>query len=95
MTMQKFQLSRRKFLTSATLGMSALALSGCDALDSLSNSDNAVRNFIEGANSLTYRVQRLLRDARRWRRSFRKATSASRNGRTASRLPTRRFTRGC
>jgi DMSO/TMAO reductase YedYZ molybdopterin-dependent catalytic subunit len=60
MIMQKFQLSRRKFLTSATLGVSGLALSGCDALDSLGNSDNAVRNLMEGANNLTYRVQRLL-----------------------------------
>jgi DMSO/TMAO reductase YedYZ molybdopterin-dependent catalytic subunit len=58
--MQKFQLSRRKFLTSATVGISGIALSGCDALDGLSNSDNAVRNFLEGANSLTYRAQRLL-----------------------------------
>ncbi|MCV3241364.1 molybdopterin-binding protein [Mesorhizobium sp. ZC-5] len=58
--MQKFQLSRRKFLTSAALGASGLALSGCDAFDSVSNSDSAVRQILEGANGLTYRAQRLL-----------------------------------
>jgi DMSO/TMAO reductase YedYZ molybdopterin-dependent catalytic subunit len=58
--MQEFQLSRRKFLTCATLGVSGLALSGCDLLDSLGNQDNTVRNFMEGANSLTYRAQRLM-----------------------------------
>jgi DMSO/TMAO reductase YedYZ molybdopterin-dependent catalytic subunit len=60
MTMQKFRINRRSFLTSAALGGSALALGGCDAFDSLSNPDNRVRNFLEGANDLTYRVQRLL-----------------------------------
>ena len=58
--MQKFQLSRRKFLATAALGASSLALSGCDAFDGISNSDSAVRQFLEGANGLTYRAQRLL-----------------------------------
>lgn len=63
--MPKFQLSRRGFLTSAALGASGLALSGCDAFDGLSNPDSKVRKFLEGANGLTYRAQRLLigRDA--------------------------------
>ncbi len=30
----KFQISRRKFLTAASLGLSGIALSGCDAFDS-------------------------------------------------------------
>jgi DMSO/TMAO reductase YedYZ molybdopterin-dependent catalytic subunit len=60
MIMPNFRINRRSFLTSATLGASSLALSGCDAFDSLSQPDNGVRNFLEGANSLTYRVQRLL-----------------------------------
>ena len=37
-----------------------MMLSGCDVFDSLSNPDNGLRNFFEGANNLTYRVQRLL-----------------------------------
>jgi DMSO/TMAO reductase YedYZ molybdopterin-dependent catalytic subunit len=58
--MRKFQLSRRKFLTTAAIGASGLALSGCDAFDSVSSPDSAVRQFLEGANGLTYRAQPLL-----------------------------------
>jgi DMSO/TMAO reductase YedYZ molybdopterin-dependent catalytic subunit len=63
--MKKFQLSRRKFLTSAALGASGFVLSGCDAFDGVSNPDSSVRKFLGGANDLTYRAQRLLigRDA--------------------------------
>jgi DMSO/TMAO reductase YedYZ molybdopterin-dependent catalytic subunit len=62
--MPKFMISRRKFLTASTLG-AGLLTAGCDALDFLGDSDNPVRNVLEGANDLTYRVQRLLagRDA--------------------------------
>ena len=59
--MPKFQINRRKFLDRGGARRSGLALSGCDAFDGLGNRDNAVRKFIEGANNLTYRVQRLLR----------------------------------
>ncbi|MGF7006780.1 molybdopterin-binding protein [Aminobacter sp. BE322] len=58
--MQNFQLARRRFLTAASLGLSGLALSGCDAFDFLQDRDDRVRNFLEGANDLTYRAQRLL-----------------------------------
>lgn len=58
--MPKFQLNRRRFLTAATLGASTVALSGCDAFDFLADRDNGVRNVLEGANGLTYRVQRML-----------------------------------
>jgi DMSO/TMAO reductase YedYZ molybdopterin-dependent catalytic subunit len=58
--MSKFQLNRRKFLTNAGLGASALSLAGCDILDSLNEGDGAARNFVEKANNLTYRVQRLI-----------------------------------
>jgi len=58
--MKKFQISRRGFLTSAALGASGLALSGCDAFDSLSSTDSKIRDVLEGANNLTYRVQRVL-----------------------------------
>ncbi len=57
--MAKFKLSRRGFLTSATIGASGVALSGCDWFDS-SLQDDRVRDFIAGANHLTYRAQRFL-----------------------------------
>ena len=62
--MPKFKISRRKFLTASTLG-AGLFTSGCDAFDFLGDSDDPVRNVLESANDLTYRVQRLLagRDA--------------------------------
>jgi DMSO/TMAO reductase YedYZ molybdopterin-dependent catalytic subunit len=58
--MAKFQLTRRRFLTAASLGISGVALSGCDAFDFLQDRDNGVRNFLEGTNDLTYRAQRLI-----------------------------------
>ena len=63
--MAKFQISRRKFLTRAGLGVSGIMLSGCDAFDSQLGMGDGLRNFLESANSLTYRMQRLLagRDA--------------------------------
>ncbi len=62
--MPKFMISRRKFLTASTVG-AGLFTAGCDAFDFLGDSDNPVRNVLESANDLTYRVQRLLagRDA--------------------------------
>ncbi|MBA3448727.1 MAG: molybdopterin-dependent oxidoreductase [Pseudaminobacter sp.] len=57
--MAKFHISRRRFLTAASVGASGLALSGCEVFDGLER-DGALRNVMEGANSLTYRVQRLL-----------------------------------
>lgn len=58
--MPKFELTRRTFLSSATVAASGLLLSGCDAFDGLSDPENRVRHVLEGANDLTYRVQRLL-----------------------------------
>jgi DMSO/TMAO reductase YedYZ molybdopterin-dependent catalytic subunit len=62
--MPKFMISRRKFLTASVVG-AGLVTSGCDAFDFLGDSDDPVRNVLERANDLTYRVQRLLagRDA--------------------------------
>ena len=58
--MTKFKINRRSFITSAAVGGSGMMLSGCDVFDNLSNPDNGLRNLFEGANNLTYRVQRLL-----------------------------------
>ena len=56
--MAKLEISRRRFLTGATVATAALPLSGC--FDAAGRKDSAVRNVLEIANSLTYRVQRLL-----------------------------------
>jgi DMSO/TMAO reductase YedYZ molybdopterin-dependent catalytic subunit len=63
--MTKFQISRRKFLTTAGVGASGLLLGGCDAFDSHLGMGDGLRSFLEGANDLTHRAQRLLagRDA--------------------------------
>ena len=53
------KLSRRA-LIGGGIATSTIALAGCDTFDSLSTSDNSVRNVLERANSLTYRAQRLL-----------------------------------
>jgi len=58
--MAAFRINRRSFLTSAALGVSGIALSGCDAFDPVSDTDSRVRHVLERANDLTYRVQRLL-----------------------------------
>jgi DMSO/TMAO reductase YedYZ molybdopterin-dependent catalytic subunit len=57
--MPKFMISRRIFLTASTV-TAGLFTSGCDAFDFLGDGDNSVRNVLESANDLTYRVQRLL-----------------------------------
>ena len=63
--MQKFPISRRNSSPPPAVGGSGLALSGCDVFDCLATATTRLRNFMESANGLTYRVQRLLagRDA--------------------------------
>jgi DMSO/TMAO reductase YedYZ molybdopterin-dependent catalytic subunit len=63
--MSGFALNRRRFLAGASVGTASLALGGCDAFDSYLSSDSKVRQTLERANDLSYRVQRLLqgRDA--------------------------------
>lgn len=56
----RINLGRRRFLTAASVGISGLALTGCDAFDSLLIGDHAVRQTLEKANNLTYRVHRML-----------------------------------
>lgn len=63
-------IARRRFLTSATVGATGLALTGCDAFDRLSNRDDAVRAVLEKANLLTYRVQRMLNGGHRLAQEF-------------------------
>lgn len=55
--MTRLTLSRRRFLTGATVAATA-PLAGC--FDSLGDRQSAVRGVLETANSLTYRVQRML-----------------------------------
>ncbi|WEX09748.1 molybdopterin-binding protein [Chelativorans sp. AA-79] len=67
--MKKPILSRRALLGMGATGASSL-LTGCDALDFLGDRDNEVRNALERANGLTYRVQRLLVGADRLAREY-------------------------
>jgi len=53
-------ISRRGLLRGASVAASSIALTGCDAFDFLADRNSRVRNVLESANSLTYRVQRLL-----------------------------------
>jgi DMSO/TMAO reductase YedYZ molybdopterin-dependent catalytic subunit len=63
--MARFEINRRRFLSSAVLGASGITLAGCDVLDSFGDRDNAARHVVEKANDVTYRIQRLVlgRDA--------------------------------
>lgn len=58
--MSDLQLSRRRFITGAIATGSSLLLGGCDQFDFLGERDNQVRNVLEMANTLTYKVQRQL-----------------------------------
>ena len=62
--MKAKRISRRHLLGMGAAGVGGLILSGCDQLDVLGEQDSAARSFLEKANNLTYRVQRLIaRDA--------------------------------
>ena len=58
--MSKLMLNRRRLLGLGAASASTLVLAGCDQFDFLSNSDDGVRNVLEQANQLTYRMQRLV-----------------------------------
>ena len=58
--MSKLILTRRSFLTASAAGVSSALLAGCDQFDFLGQRDQAVRDFLERANSLTYQAQRAL-----------------------------------
>ena len=61
--MAKFLLDRRKFLTASGLGLGGIALSGCDAFDGHLGMGDKLRGFLEGANALTHKAQRLIAGA--------------------------------
>lgn len=63
--MSNAKISRRRLLGGAGIAASSLTLAGCDQFDFLTGRDHPARDFLEGANELTYQVQRLLlgRDA--------------------------------
>jgi DMSO/TMAO reductase YedYZ molybdopterin-dependent catalytic subunit len=56
----KLAVSRRHFMTGAAILAASATQGGCNAFDDLSAPDNKVRSILERANSLTYRMQRLL-----------------------------------
>lgn len=58
--MTEFPLNRRRFLRGAALAGSGLVLAGCDVLDEAGAVGHPVRDVVESANAITYRVQRLL-----------------------------------
>ena len=58
--MSGLRISRRRFLSGASIGAGSLALSGCDVFDDYLGSDSTVRQTLERANDLSYRVQRFL-----------------------------------
>lgn len=70
--MTRFAVSRRRFLTGATIGAGSLAL-GCDAFDNHLGSDASLRRFLESANGLSYRVQRLLQGSNALAQEFTEA----------------------
>ena len=57
--MPRLPIDRRKFLMRSGVAASGLLLAGCDVFDGLER-DGGVRDVMESANGLTYRVQRLL-----------------------------------
>lgn len=57
---RKLVMSRRKLLGVGAASAGSLVLSGCNQFDFLGRRDNPVRNFLEGANDLTYAAQRAL-----------------------------------
>jgi DMSO/TMAO reductase YedYZ molybdopterin-dependent catalytic subunit len=58
--MNKLLLSRRNLLRAATSASLSLPLAGCSMFDGLRDRENAMRQFMQSVNGLTYRTQRLL-----------------------------------
>ncbi|MGE3711266.1 MAG: molybdopterin-dependent oxidoreductase, partial [Hyphomicrobiaceae bacterium] len=58
--MSRTLLTRRRLLGLGAAGASSLVLGGCGQFDFLGETDSSARAFLERANDLTYRAQRLL-----------------------------------
>lgn len=58
--MSKLLMTRRRLLGLGAASASSLLLSGCDQFDFLGRRDDPVRDFLEGANQLTYSAQRAI-----------------------------------
>lgn len=58
--MSRLLFTRRRLIGAGAASASALLLAGCDQFDFLARRDDPVRNFLEGANGLTYRAQRAI-----------------------------------
>jgi DMSO/TMAO reductase YedYZ molybdopterin-dependent catalytic subunit len=58
--MRKPLITRRRLLGLGAASASSLILSGCDNFDFLGKRNDPVRDFMEGANGLTYAAQRAL-----------------------------------
>ena len=63
--MSKLILTRRHLLRGLGVTAGGVALAGCNVLDGLTDHNHPVRNFMEGAEDITFHVQRMLlgRDA--------------------------------
>ena len=58
--MSRLIVSRRRLLGMGTMGLSSLALGGCNLFDGLGQRGGDARQLLEKANDLTYLAQRLL-----------------------------------
>lgn len=58
--MTKFMIGRRRLLGLGAASASSLVMAGCSEFDFLGRRNDAVRDFLERANDLTYNVQRAL-----------------------------------
>ncbi|MDF1599162.1 molybdopterin-dependent oxidoreductase [Mesorhizobium sp. YIM 152430] len=58
--MKNVSMSRRRFLTASGVAGAGLLVSGCDALDAITQRGGHMRGILESAEWLTYRAQRLL-----------------------------------
>jgi len=58
--MSSLRITRRGLLGLGAASASSLVLSGCDLFDGIGSQDSRARRFLEKANDVTYRAQRLL-----------------------------------
>ena len=68
--MRRPMISRRKLLGLGAASASSVVLSGCSQFDFLGQREDPIRDFLEGANDVTYRVQRALMGPRALAREY-------------------------